>query len=54
VFKNYLAILQERNGKRELKTVNNLSGKQYVHQFDKGLERNPSDNLRSQFYDVRL
>jgi len=54
VFKNYLSILQERNGKRELKTVNLLNNKHYIHQFDQEPERNPSDNLRSQFYDVML
>jgi protease II len=54
VFKNYLAIIQERNGIRELKTVNLMTQKQYVHQFDQPPELSPSDQKRPQFYDVKL
>lgn len=46
VFKNYLAILQERNGILELKSINLASPqmKPYLHQFDSmPHERNPSD-----------
>lgn len=54
VFKNYLVILQERNKKRELNTMNLLSQKAHIHQFDSQPERNPSDGKRSQFYNVSL
>jgi protease II len=57
VFKNYLAVLQERNTILELKTINLLSATQkpHIHQFDSlPHERNPSDGERAQFYDVQF
>ena len=54
VFKNYIAILQERNGIRELKTVNLLTQISSIHQFDQPDELSPSDGLRPHFYDISL
>ena len=48
VFKNYLAILQERNGIRELKLVNLLTQAQHVHYFDQAPEEmSASDGQRT-------
>lgn len=53
VFKNYLTILQERNGIRELKVVNLLTQKQHIHYFDQAPEEmSASDGKRAQFYDI--
>ena len=49
-----MSILQERNGIREIKSVNLLTGKEYVYEADSAIERNPSDNQKSQFYDLRF
>lgn len=50
VFKHYLSILQERNGIRELKTINLASNQPHIHRFDQDPEeRSPSDGKRSQF-----
>lgn len=55
VFKNYLTILQERNGIRELKVINLLTEKQHIHYFDQAPEEmSASDGKRAQFYDIRF
>lgn len=47
VFKHYLAVVQERNGLREIKTVNLKTMKEYVHMCDSEVELNPSDGHRA-------
>jgi 16S rRNA G527 N7-methylase RsmG len=43
VFKNYMAILIEKNRKRQLKTVNLRSDKVSTHYFDSLVEVNTAD-----------
>ena len=54
VFKHYLAVVQERNGLREIRTVNLKTMREYVHMCDSEVELNPSDGHRAQFYDAQL
>jgi hypothetical protein len=42
-----MAILQEKNRVRELKTINLLTDKSYSHFFDQDAELSKSDGLRS-------
>ena len=52
VFKNYIAIITEKNKERHLKTVNLKTGTISTHYFDSVQEVNPSDKRRPEFFEA--
>ena len=54
VFKNYMAILTEKDGQRQLKNVNLRTDKVSTHYFDSAGEVSPASGEISEFFDVSL
>lgn len=54
VFKNYMAILVEKNQTRQLKCISLRTNKVTTHYFDSAFEVNPQTKQLADFFDVSL
>lgn len=54
VFRNFMAVLVEKNGRRLLRSISLKTGKVTTHYFDSAFEVNAVDSQISEFFDVSL
>jgi protease II len=54
VFRNFMAVVVEKDGRRILRSVNLKTSKVHTHYFDSQFEVNQSDKQISDFFDANL